>query len=687
MKVMQILPAMDIGGVERGVVDLTRFYKDKDKDVDNIVVSKGGRLVQQLEESGVTHYKLSVHKKSPLSLFLIPKLRKIIKVENIDIVHARSRVPAWIGFFATRGTRANFITTAHGVYKNRFFSEVMAWGKYIICPSRVVARHMKNNFGVPEEKIILVERWVDLDKFQFKDYHTKVQNNVIVSVGRISPTKGYEYLIKGFKKLVRFNPYLKLKIIGSADASKKKYLEYLKSLVTRFSLNYNVEFLGFRGDVEKIIADARMLIAPSVIEESFGRVVIEAFACGTPVIATNIGGFKEIIDNGVNGILVEPANSEQISEAILKILEDPTYAQKLTIKAREKVVQSYAMQRCLQLTGEVYHKTSNTVKILVIKISSLGDLILSFPALSELRQQFPHAEISLLTLKKYNSLVYDCPYIDEVIALDDRYKRIKNILNIAKGIRRKSFDYIIDLQNSRCSHLISFLSFPRCSFGYSLRWGFLLSKRVKYSSKLSPLKSQEQILQLLGVRFKEKKLIFWKKESSPTINLPHVKLIGINVSASLKWQSKNWPVHQIHKLIELINKNFPKAKVVLFGDKDSINRAGEIMKGFGTAVVNACGRTSLKDLPQLLKRLNVFITPDTSTLHLASALDVPTIAIFGPTDPQRHVVKSDNLYIFYKQLDCSFCYKPQCNLAEDSLCLEKVSAQIIFTKIKEILDR
>jgi len=334
---------------------------------------------------------------------------------------------------------------------------------------------------IPEDKIIVIQRWVDLDKFQFKDYYTKTQNNVIVSVGRISPTKGYEHLIKGFKRLVRFNPYLKLKIIGSADASKKKYLEYLKSLVTRFSLNYNVEFLGFRGDVEKIIADARMLIAPSVIEESFGRVVIEAFACGTPVIATNIGGFKEVIDNGVNGILVDPANSEQISEAILKILEDSSYAQKLTVKAREKVVQSYAMQRCLQLTGEVYRKTSDIIKILVVKISSLGDLILSFPALNELRQQFPNAEISLLTLKKYNSLVYDCPYIDEVIALDERYKNVKNILKVVKNMRRKSFDYVIDLQNSRCSHLISFLSFPRCSFGYSLRWGFLLGKHVKYS--------------------------------------------------------------------------------------------------------------------------------------------------------------------------------------------------------------
>ena len=118
MRVMQILPRMRVGGVERGVYDLARFFKDKD--VTTIIVSGGGSLAEELEAEGIKHYTLPVYKKSLLGLLLIPKLRKIIEDEKIDIIHARSRVPGWISFFASRSGRAHFITTAHGIYKNRF---------------------------------------------------------------------------------------------------------------------------------------------------------------------------------------------------------------------------------------------------------------------------------------------------------------------------------------------------------------------------------------------------------------------------------------------------------------------------------------------------------------------------------------------------------------------------------------
>ncbi|MCQ9205917.1 MAG: glycosyltransferase, partial [Omnitrophica bacterium] len=562
MKVMQIIPRMDLGGTERGVLDLVKFFNKKKHPSDgqvitNIVVSGGGRLIDELKKEGITHYQLPVYKKSLEALFLIPRLRKIIDQEKVDIVHARSRVPGWLSFFASRRSRACFITTAHGVYKKRIFSEVMGWGKKVIAPSRVVARHMKNNFGVPEEKIVLINRWVDLDKFRFTDYPNRKKSNVVVSIGRISPSKGYEYLIEAFKRLARFNPYLKLKIVGSADKSKVKYLNHLKTLVRRFSLDYNVEFVGLKEDVESVLADACVLVAPSVIEESFGRVVIESFACGVPVVATNVGGFKEIINDGIDGVLVEPANSAQIAEGIIKILDDYSYAEKLVRRAREKVEKKYTLGKCLAQTKEVYKQTNNVLKILVIKISSLGDLILSLPSLKEMRAKFHNAEISLLTLKKYHPFFYDCPYIDEVITLEDKYKRFRNILDSSKVLRRKSFDYIVDLQNNHSSHLISFFSFPRYSFGYSLRWGFLLTKKIKYDKSLSPLDSQERVLRLLGVKLEDKKLIFWPKNTKPSLELPSGNLIGINVSASSRWQSKNWPFKNLIKLIELIYKNLP----------------------------------------------------------------------------------------------------------------------------------
>jgi len=688
MKIMQILPHMNVGGVERGVLDLARYFKKRippGEPVTNIVVSAGGRLVADLEREGIGHHQLPVHKKSPISLLFISKLRKIIEKEKVDIVHARSRIPGWIAFFASRRSRAHFITTAHGVYRNKFFSEVMGWGKFTICPSQVVARHMKGNFGVPEEKIDIINRWVDLDRFKFNAYDRLKDSNTIVSIGRISPTKGYEYLIEGFKKVVRVNPYCKLRIVGSAGKSKMRYLDHLKTLTSRFSLNYNIEFSGFRPDIENVLSGARILVAPSVIEESFGRVVIEAFACGVPVIATNVGGFSEIIDDGRNGILVEPKNSLQIADAILKLLNDSGYARKLVNAAREKVEGLYAMEKSLNETEEIYKRALREIRILVIKLSSLGDLILALPALKVLREKFPQARISLLTAKKYHPLIYDCPYVDEIITLDGKYKSFKSILAVAKDLRRKSFDYIVDLQNSHASHLVSFLAFPRFSLGFALRLGFLLSKKVRYDRREGPLQSQEKILKLLGVQFTEKRLVFWPREGDPAIALPEGELIGINVSASSKWESKNWPLKNITKLAELIYKTLPDAAIILFGDKAARDYAQRIEAALKFKPLNLCGKTNLKDLPLIIKKLRVFITPDTATLHLASSLGVATLALFGPTDPQRHTVSSKNLYIFSEKIACSFCYQPRCRSAEKNLCLEKITPQQVFSKVKEIL--
>ena len=685
MRVMQILPRMDVGGVERGVYDLAKFFKGKS--ITTIIVSGGGQLARELEAAGIKHYTLPVYSKSLFALMLISKLRKIIKDEKIDIVHARSRIPGWISFFASRCSPAYFITTAHGIYNNRFFSEVMGWGKFVIAPSQAVARHMKDNFGVLEDKINIVSRWVDFDNFKFTDYNERKSSNHIVSIGRISPTKGYEHLIKGFKKVVRFNPYLKLKIVGSADKSKLKYLEHLKTLVNRFSLNYNVEFVGLKKDVGRVLSEARILVAPSVVEESFGRVIVEAFACGVPVVASAVGGFKEIIDNGEDGLLVEPENSEAIASGILRILKDPDFAKKLAKQAREKVERAYTMKECLHKTEEVYKKTISTQRILVIKISSLGDLILSLPALKEMRNKFPRGSICLLTLKKYHSFFHDCPYIDEIIALEEKYRRPKSILDIARILRRRSFDYIVDLQNNRFSHLISFLSFPRYSFGYARRGGFLLTKRVKYNRQDSPLLSQERILQLLGIKFTEKKLVFWPQQPECPITLPQLKLIGINVSASNRWQSKNWPREHISKLIDLIHKNFSDFKVVLLGDEGTKQAAKRIEKSVSPPPLNLCGKTTLRALPQVVKNLKVFITPDTATLHLSLALGIPTIALFGPTSPERHTVKSKELYVFCEKMPCSFCYRSKCGLEETNACLAKISPQRVFNKIKEILKK
>jgi len=676
MKVLQILPKLDIGGVEKTVVDLASYFKDK-----MIVVSGGGRLVEEIKKQKATHYKLSVYKKSPLSLFAIKKLKKIIEREKIEIVHARSRVPGWLSFFATRGTDSFFITTAHGKYRPHFFSQVMGWGKAVICPSQVIARHLIENFKINEDKIHIVPRWVKLDDYKFVDPKKRLSFSTIVGIGRITPSKGWEYLIKAFHKIIRLNPYLKLKIAGDTSI-KPDYFRYLKNLINRFSLNYYVEFLGFK-ETQKVLEKASLLVAPSVIEEAFGRVVIEGFASGVPVVASKCGALCEIIEDGKTGLLVPSKDVDALQEAILKVLNNPPFAQDLAYNAYEEVKKRYSFKEAVKKIEKIYYEVKEKLNILIIKFSSLGDLILIIPSLKAIREKFPKARITLLTLRRYVSLFYECPYIDKVIGVDKNYKKLKNLLRISFSLLKENYDYIIDFQNNLASHLIAFLSFPRYSFGYKRKLGFLLTKRIKWK-KEAPLESQQKILSLLGVEIKEKRLRFWelKEEFIPSVLKNKNNLIGINVSASDLWETKNWPPEYIEKLTRLIVTSL-SYEVVLIGDEKSLKITRRLNLNH-PKVINLCGRTTLKELIYVIKKLNLLITPDSAPLHMALALEIPVIGLFGPTNPSRHIEKNENLFVIFKKLDCSFCYRHKCKKKE---CMKRISPQEVFKMIKKILKK
>ena len=196
MKILQILPELNVGGVETGTLDLAKHLVRLGHKA--VVVSAGGALVKELEAIGARHYQLPVHKKSLFYIIRnIPLLAEIINKEEIDIVHARSRVPAWIAYFACRRTKAIFITTCHGYYKKHPFSYVMGWAKRVIVLSNVIARHMIEDFSVPHERIRLVPRSVDLERFKYLDPRAKRKEDFNVGIiGRITPLKGHRILLK-----------------------------------------------------------------------------------------------------------------------------------------------------------------------------------------------------------------------------------------------------------------------------------------------------------------------------------------------------------------------------------------------------------------------------------------------------------------------------------------------------------
>jgi lipopolysaccharide heptosyltransferase II len=695
MNILQILPELNVGGVETGTLDLARHLVRLGHKA--VVVSNGGELVRELESYGAIHYQLPVHKKSVFTIIrMVPRLAEIIKKEKIDIVHARSRLPAWVAFFAARRTNTVFITTCHGYYRKHPFSCIMGWAKRVIVLSNVIARHMIDDFGVSHDRIRLVPRSVDLEKFKYisPDRKRKEYFNVGI-IGRITPLKGHSHFIKAMARVARVVPSLKIWIIGDAPSSREAYKEEIQVLVRRLGLWHCTEFLGTQRDIPQILSHLDLLVFSTVTHEAFGRVIVEAQAAGVPVVATKVGGVVDIIENGKNGLLVSPADPVGLADAAIKIFKDINLARSLAENAYEKVKQKYNLELMVKNTLDVYKDALTNFKVLIIKFSSLGDIILSTAALRAIREKFTNNyKISFLVAEESKEVLMRCPYIDELLVADpkNKDKGLKGILNLGHILRRKKFDIVIDLQNNRKSHTLSFLTLAQERYGYNNgKIGFLLNKRIRDLEPLiDPVTHQFRILKMLGIDLNEAHLELWPSQedenyvedllSSEWLST-NQKIIGINISASIRWLTKNWPLAHLAKLCEELGRR--EMRVVITGMEKDLDRANALMCMVkNVKLINACAKTSVNQLACLIKRCACFVSGDSSPLHIAAAVNTPFVALFGPTDPVRHLPPAKDYAVIKKDLPCSPCYKSKC---KKNKCMELITPEEVLGAIEKLL--
>lgn len=695
MNVMQILPELNVGGVETGTVDFAGYLVEKGHK--SIVVSNGGKLVEQIERGGSVHYTLPVHKKSLFSVIrLIKVVRQIIVDEKVDIVHARSRIPGWIAYFACRQTNASFITTCHGHYGSRFYSQVMGKSKLVIVPSNVIGRHMIDNYGVSADAIRCVPRSVDLKRFNV----VKKKNNdgqfVVSMVGRITPLKGHKYFIESMAKVIRSYPNVIVKIIGEAPAKKQFYKEELISLTRRLGIESNINFLGNRSDIPNVLAGSDLLVMSSIEPESFGRVVVEAQAVGVPVIATRIGGVIDVIDDEKTGLLVPPKDTEAMAAAVMRIIRNPQLAQQFVSAAKIKIAEQYTLEHMASRTLAVYEELLGLMNILVIKIGSIGDVILVTASLKALRKKFPKATIHCLVGSPSRKILLNCPYVDNLIIYDTNDKRWFKLLSLAKKIRKLKIDKVIDFQNNKRSHLLAWLSFAKESYGYDNgKWSFLLSHKIKNMDKnIAAVPHQFRVLNMLDMRFKDSyRLELWPsaldrkkvKELLEAEWLANAKIIvGINIAASYKWKTKNWPIDHIAKLCDMLAAE--NIRVVITGMQKDKALANKLISLTHSKPAIFVGKTDVLELAVLIKKCKVFITPDSSPMHIAAAMHTPFIVFFGPTDARRHLPPARKYYVFKKDLTCAPCYSTQCKILTH-VCMQDIKPQDVFEKTLEFIEK
>lgn len=695
MNILQILPSLEVGGVETGTIDLARYLVKKGHKA--VVISGGGRMVRELDKIGARHYNLPVGRKSLFNgIRMVRAVSDVIRNEDIDIVHVRSRVPALIAFIAARFTNRVFLTTAHGYYRKHFLSNVMGWGRFVIVASNIIAKHMVNDFGVPYERIRFIPRGVDLSKFKFRDPAAHSSKTFTVGmVSRITPLKGHEYFIKAVSFVYRKIPNLKVIIAGSAP--KDRYKEDLDLLVRRLGLARTVEFVGAQEDVPSVMRQLDCLVCATTTPEAFGRSIVEAQASGVPVVSTRVGGVVDIIEEGKTGLFCDAEDARDMADKIFKVYQDRRLAGELAIQGRRRVEESFNLDLMMTKTISVYEEALKSLNILVIKLSAIGDVILSVPSLRSIRAKYKDAAIKVLVGIASREALDRCSYIDDRIVCDlaGRDKGLKGLWNVSESLRKCCFDIVIDLQNNKKSHLLAFLSMAPLRYGYNNgKFSFLLNNRIKDDAPyLDPIEHQFRVLKLAGIKPLDKYLELWPgpsddEKAEAILKDSWIKtgqeIVGINVGASSRWLSKNWPPRYIAQLCDRLAKEF-NIRSVLTGTKEDSAIIESIRENASSKPITASGKTGILELASLIKRCKVYITPDSAPMHIASAVGTPFIALFGPTDPARHVAPSKKCTVIRKDMKCSPCYNPNCS--KRTKCMNSITVEEVFEAVKDIISK
>ena len=374
--VMQVLPRLVTGGVERGTVDIAGAIVEGGGR--SIVVSAGGPMVQELKRLGAEHYELPVDSKNPIIMRQnIKQLMKIAKHQQVDIIHARSRAPAWSAWYAARKCNIFFVTTFHGTYGHsnwfkRRYNAVMTKGDRIIAISNFIAGHILRIYGIPAKKIRVIPRGIDIEKFSpnkvSQERRIKLADQwrlpddkpIIILPGRLTRWKGHIVFIEAIKKLERKN--IQCLIVGS-DQDRKDYKHELDRQIENHGMQEFIHVVGHCDDMPAAYMLTDIVISASTDPEAFGRIMVEGQSLGRLVIGTNHGGSRETVIEGQTGWLAEPNDADSLA-ANIRIALDLSEKQRTTITntARKHVEENYTKEIMCSKTLDVYNEliTDNT---------------------------------------------------------------------------------------------------------------------------------------------------------------------------------------------------------------------------------------------------------------------------------------------------------------------------------------
>jgi glycosyltransferase involved in cell wall biosynthesis len=380
LKVLQVIPKLGYGGAETGCYDIAHYLPEND--CGSFIATSGGELLKFIDKKKVKIIKLPVHSKNPLIMFVnFLALIGVILINNITIVHARSRAPAWACFLAAKITGRKFVTTFHGTYNfsskiKKFYNSIMVRSDLIIAGSNFIFSHIKENYTKyldAKKKLLVIFRGINVDYFDpttkldidekklLKEWQIEKDKKIILLPGRLTGWKGQEVFIEAVNLVnIELGYEAFFAVILGSDQGRDLYKKKLIRLTEQHRLVNQVKFIDHCKDMALAYKVSDVVVSASIEPEAFGRVAVEAQSMERPIIASNIGGSNETIIDEKTGFLFESNNAKSLSKKILKILSmDEASLQSIGKDGRKNIIQKFNVEKMCFSTYSEYKRILN----------------------------------------------------------------------------------------------------------------------------------------------------------------------------------------------------------------------------------------------------------------------------------------------------------------------------------------
>ncbi len=685
LTVLQVIPDLAAGGAERTTIDVAHAITRAGGRA--IVASCGGRLEGELRAAGGELIKIPAHTKNPYSMMAnVIRLLHIIEQYKVDVVHARSRAPAWSAMIAARFAGKPFVTTYHGTYNanlplKRWYNSVMARGDLVIANSRFIAAHVHDTYGLAKPNIVTIPRGTDMSLFNpdMVD-HARVKQMregwgitlspsadervVVLLPGRLTRWKGQTVLIEAAALLKdRGRGGDAVFILAGPDQGREAYSNELARMTENFGLAGRVRLVGDVRDMPAAYLAADVVVAPSIEAEAFGRVAVEAQAMGRPIIAADHGGARETVltaadDPGAEGLAtgwrVAPGNATALADALSEAIDQGIGGRAATgALGQAHVRELYSLEEMCERTLNVYRRVAGSPAsrrivaarglqgsehILVIKLGALGDFVQAIGPMQAIRKQHPLAHITLLTTEPFTPLAWALGIFDAVWS-DGRPRNWPDQISLVARLRSGEFERVYDLQTSDRSSAYHGVLWPRRPEWSGIATGCSHPHDNPDRDAMHTVERQREQLASIGISdVPISDLSFAQTEGRADISQfgfdPHQAPFALIVpGGSPHRPAKRWPA----KSYGTLAAHFAACGIrpVILG-AGAERESADIIMGACPEAVSLVDKTDFLQIAALAGHARLAIGNDTGPLHLAAAAGCPSMVLFSSeSDPRR----------------------------------------------------